>query len=87
VAPAKGESAEAFVTKAARGIAGWGVCLGYNWVMTDVSTLRLSAACASPRFAFDLSALKFFFVTGKALSCGDNYFLEACGTPVTVGTK
>ena len=52
-----------------------------------ISTLRRSAACTSPPFAFDLSALEFFFVTGKALSCGDNYFVEACGTLVTVGTK
>jgi hypothetical protein len=37
--------------------------------------------------AFDLSALEFFFVTGKALSCGDSYFVEACGTSVTAGTK
>jgi hypothetical protein len=36
----------------------------------------------TPPFASDLSALEFFFVTGKALSCGDNYFVEACGTPV-----
>jgi hypothetical protein len=38
----------------------------------------------TPPVAFDLSALEFFFVTGKALSWGDNYFAEACGTPVTV---
>jgi hypothetical protein len=26
-------------------------------------------------------------MTGKALSYGENYFVEACGTSVTVGTK
>src|ERR1700722_15925661 len=52
--------------------------------MTDDKHAGRAAAALHPPFAFDLSALEFFFVTGKALSCGDNYFVEACGTPVTI---
>ena len=55
--------------------------------MTDDKHAGRAAAALHPPFAFDLSALEFFFVTGKALSCGDSYFVEACGTSVTAGTK
>ena len=48
VAPSEMGPPRRSVAMAARGIAGWRVCLGYKWVMTDKITLRFAAASTSP---------------------------------------